>query len=239
MATVTTLKDQYTQRQNESAAKINALHDQNYTAQAGHLKTQYERGVAQQQAANAQIAPQYQAGANTLAANYETQRRNANLGAMNSGLASGTAQQQQLGLQNQFTKNYGALRGEEAAAVQQGQQALADLTTGYNDSLAAARAQVESARGQDLIKNYQTNRSWYENAAQTAAKSGDFSAFKDIYGSKQATAARDKYIAEDPYRAVQTGMISEKEFKKITGLDYSAVRQKQNEKNSYKKKYGL
>ena len=108
-----TLQDTMKQRQQESASQIGNLYDRQYDSQAAQLKQAYDRNVSDAQAAQQKIAPQYQTQANAMAAQYERNRRNANLGAMNSGLGTGNAVQQQLALNSQYQKNYANLRGSE------------------------------------------------------------------------------------------------------------------------------
>lgn len=213
----TTLQDQYNARQNESAAQINSLYDKQNEVQANKLRGQFETTLSDKQAELQKIAPAYQTQANTLAANYERQRRNANLGAMTSGLASGTAQQQQMAMANQYGANYGALRGQEAAAINQGNQDIAKLKTDYNNALVDARAETDAKRDQELIKNYNTNRDWYEAQAQNLTNYGNFDQLKGIYGEAQANQMRNVWISQNPEVAFRSGMISADDYRKLTG----------------------
>ena len=213
----TTLQDQYNARQNESAAQINNLYDKQNEAQANKLRSQFETNLSNKQAELNKIGPQYQTQANTLAANYERRRRNANLGAMTSGLASGTAQQQQMTLANQYGTNYGALRGQEAEAINQGNQDIANLRTAYNNALVDARAETDAKRDQELIKNFNTNRDWYDAQAANLTDYGNFDAYKNLYGEAQANQMRNVWINQHPEVAFQTGMISADDYRKLTG----------------------
>ena len=212
------LQEQYTQRQNESAEQINGMYDKQYAAQANQLKSDYERSLSDQQAAMKDIRPQYQGQANSLAASYEKQRRNAGLAAMNNGLGNGTAQQQQNALRNQYIQNYGGLRGQEAGAITQANQGIADLQTAYNNSLVKAQADIDAKRDQELVKNYNTNRDWHEAQAQNLANYGNFDTYKDLYGEAQANQMRNTWIAQNPEVALRSGMISKEEYNKLTGL---------------------
>ena len=89
------LQETFAQRQNESAGKINNLYDKQAETQAASLKADYDRNMSDVQAAADKIGPQFQDQANTLAGQFERQRRNANLSGMVSGLGSGAGQQQQ------------------------------------------------------------------------------------------------------------------------------------------------
>ena len=211
------LEETFAQRQSESASQVNNLYDNQNKAQAAGLKAEYDRNMSNAQAAANQIAPQYQNQANTLAHGYEVNRRNANLNAMVSGLGSGTAQQQQNALQNQYLANYGALRGQEAGAVNEANQKMADLTTAYNNALVQAQNEGNAKRDQELIKAYNTNRDWYEAQAQNMAQNyGQFGSMKDIYGQAQADQMRNVWIAQNPEVAFRSGMISADEYRNLT-----------------------
>jgi hypothetical protein len=163
------------------------------------------------------IAPTYQAQANTLAGQFERQRRNANLNGMLSGLGSGAGQQQQNAMRNQFVGQYGALRGQEAGAVNDANQKMANLTTAYNNALVSARADTDAKRDQALIKNFDTNRNWYETQAQNLTNYGQFDNLKDIYGEAQANQMRNTWIAQNPDVAYKSGMITPEDYTAITG----------------------
>ena len=212
------LQETFAQRQNESASQINNMYDKQYETQAAGLKADYDRNMSNAQAAADKIAPQYQTQANALAGQFERQRRNANLNAMVSGLGSGTGQQQQNALRNQFVGQYGALRGQEAGAITDANQKIADLTTAYNNALVSARADTDAKRDQELVKAYDTNRTWYETQGQNLASNyGQFGNLKDIYGEAQANQMRNTWIAQNPEVAFRSGMISADDYRKLTG----------------------
>lgn len=213
------LQETFAQRQNESAGKINNLYDKQYETQAAGLKADYDRNMSNAQAAADKIAPQFQSQANTLAGQFERQRRNANLNAMVSGLGSGAGQQQQNAMRNAFVGQYGALRGQEAGAVTDANQKMADLTTAYNNALVGAMADADAKRDQELIKNYDANRNWYETQAQNATNYGQFGNLQDIYGQAQANQMRNTWIAQNPDVAFRSGMISADDYKKLTGKE--------------------
>ena len=217
------LQETFAQRQNESASQINNMYDKQNATQAAGLKAEYDRNMSNAQAEANKIAPAYQIQANTLAGQFERQRRNANLNGMLSGLGSGAGQQQQNAMRNQFMGQYGALRGQEAGAVNDANQKMADLTTTYNNALVSARAETDAKRDQELVKNYDTNRQWYEQQAQNLASNyGQFNNLKDIYGEAQANQMRNTWIAQNPEAAFRSGMISADDYKKLTGKNASA-----------------
>ena len=216
------LQETFAQRQNESAGKINNLYDKQAETQAAGLKADYDRNMSDVQAAADKIGPQFQDQANTLAGQFERQRRNANLSGMVSGLGSGAGQQQQNAMRNQFVSQYGALRGQEAGAINDINQKKANLTTAYNNALVGERAETDAKRDQELIKNYDANRNWYETQAQNATNYGQFGNLQDIYGQAQANQMRNTWIAQNPDVAFRSGMISADDYKKLTGKDATA-----------------
>ena len=213
------LQETFAQRQNESAGKINNLYDKQAETQAAGLKADYDRNMSDVQAEADKIGPQFQNQANTLAGQFERQRRNANLSGMVSGLGSGAGQQQQNAMRNQFVSQYGALRGQEAGAINDINQKRANLTTAYNNALVGARADADAKRDQELIKAYDANRNWYETQAQNATNYGQFGNLQDIYGQAQANQMRNTWIAQNPDVAFRSGMISADDYKKLTGKE--------------------
>lgn len=219
------LQETFAQRQNESAGQVNNLYDKQNQVQAAGLKTEYDRNMSDAQAAVKKIGPQYQTQANTLAGQYERQRRNANLAAMTSGLGSGTGLQQQNAMRNAFVGQYGALRGQEAGAINAGDQKIADLTTAYNNALVQARSESDAKRNQDLIKTYNQNRDWYDTQAQNLTAYGNFDTLKSIYGEAQANQMRNVWISQNPEIAFRSGMISADEYYKLTNKVATAAYQ--------------
>lgn len=216
------LKETFAQRQNETAGQINGLYDKQEQAQAAALKTDYDRNMSDAQAAAGKIAPAYQAQANTMAGEFERRRRNANLGAMTSGLGSGTGLQQQNAIRNQFLGQYGGLRTQEAGAVNDANQKIADLTRNFSDAQAKLRAETEAKRDQSLIEAYNQNMNRQDAQAATLAKYGDFDAYRQLYGDAQANMMRNTWIAQNPDIAFRSGMITGAEYKKLTGKAASA-----------------
>ena len=213
------LQETFAQRQNESANKINSLYDRQAQANQASLKADFDRNLSNKQAALGQISPQYQNQANSLAANYERQRRNANMGAMTSGLGSGTALQQQTSLNNKYLQNYGDLRTEEAQKVNEANQGIADLRTAYNNALVKAQTDADIKRDQALIEDYNKQQNWYDQQAANLANYGNFDAYRNLYGEAQANNMRNTWISKNPDVALRSGMISREDYKKLTGKD--------------------
>lgn len=216
------LQETFAQRQNESANQINNLYDKQNQAQAAGLRAEYDKNMSDAQAGLQKIAPAYQAQANTMAGEFERRRRNANLGAMTSGLGSGTGLQQQNAIRNAFVGQYGGLRAQEAGAVNDANQKIADLTRGFNDAQAKLRAETEAKRDQSLIEAYNQNMNRQDAQAATLAKYGNFDAYRQLYGDAQANLMRNTWIAQNPDIAFRSGMITGDEYKKLTGKAASA-----------------
>lgn len=214
-----TLQETFAKRQQESANQINNLYDKQYNANAAGLKAEYDRNLLKATAERDAIAPQFQKKANQLGAGYERQRRNANIGALASGLGSGTAQQKQLGLRNQFLNSYAGLRGEEAEAVNKANQGITDLGTTYQNALVNARNEADIQRDQALIKDRTAQQDWLEKQAATLAKYGNFTGYNDILGAPNTNQMQAAWIAENPLIAYRMGTITAGEYKKLTGKD--------------------
>lgn len=213
------LQTTFNQRQKESNNRINDLYNKQYQTSAQNLKADYDQSMSEAIATRDKINPQYQSQANALAVNYEKQRRNANMSALNSGLNSGTAQQQQLAYQQNFMNNYGALRGQEAGAITSANQNIANLTTAYNNALVKARNEANVSRDKALIDSYNKNNDWYDQQAANLAKSGDFSGYAKLYGTAQANQMRNTWIAQNPDVAFRAGMIDANTYKQLTGKE--------------------
>ena len=214
-----TIQDTLAQRQKDMAGKIGGLYDQQYNSQAAQLKTAYDRNVSDAQAAQQKIAPQYQTQANAMAAQYERNRRNANLQAMNSGLGTGTAVQQQSALNNVFQRNYAGLRGQEAAAQTEAGQKITNLGVDYQNALAAARGEAENKKAAALVEDQTKQNDWYDQQAKLMAGYGDFSAYEKLYGPEATKQMKDVWIIQNPRVALGAGLIDAKRFREITGTN--------------------
>lgn len=213
-----TLYDQYKARENTSSQQINDLYGKKLAATQQGLTSQYEADQSNLQAKKDQIAPQYQTQANALSAVYNRNLRNSNLNAMTSGMGSGLQQQQMNALRNQYTNNYGALRGEEAGATTDINRNIANLSTAYNSNMANAALSNQADLDAALIKNSNENRDWYENYAKNLANYGIFDDAKNIYGDS-ADQMQKMWIAQNPMLAYRTGKITAEQYKNMTGAN--------------------
>ena len=211
------LRDEFQVRKQESANQINNLYDKQLAATQQGLKTAYDQNMSDATAARDQIAPQYRQQANSLASAYERNRRSANLAALSNGLANGTQQQVQNALRNQYVRNYGDLRAQEAGAITDANRTIANLTTAYNNNLAQAAMENENKRAAEMIKERDRQNEWYAAQAKNLAQYGDFSGYASIYGQEQADLMRKTWIAQNPLLAYRTGAISAAQYEQMTG----------------------
>lgn len=212
-----TLQDTMRQRQRETETRVGDLYDKQYGSQAAQLQTAYDKNLSDARAAQQKITPQYQQQANTLAAQYERNRRNANLNAMNSGLSTGNAVQQQTALNTQYQRNYADLRGNELQAQAAAAQNIAGITNDYQNQLAAARADAENKKAAALVEDQNKQNTWYDEQAKLRAGFGDFSAYERLYGPEAAEQMKNVWIIQNPEVALGAGLIDKKQYKKFTG----------------------
>lgn len=219
----TTLQSTYEKRKAESQAKINDVYNKQLAARQQELQTAYDKNLSDRQAALDQISPQYQNQANALAVQYEKTRRNANMNAMQSGLNTGTAIQQQNALNHNYIGNYTDLRDREAAALTDARRGITDLTTAYRNNLEQARADVDTKRNAALVEDQQKQQQWFDTQAATLAQYGDFSGYEKLYGKKQAKQMKNMWISQNPIQAYRMGYLNADQFRKVTGRDISEV----------------
>lgn len=212
-----TLQDTLAQRQKETQTRVGDLYDKQYGSQAAQLQTAYDRNLSDARAAQQKITPQYQQQANSLAAQYERNRRNANLNAMNSGLSTGNAVQQQTALNSQYQRNYADLRGNELQAQAAAAQNIAGITADYQNALANARAEAENKKAAALVEDQNKQNTWYDEQAKLRAGFGDFGAYERLYGPEAAEQMKNVWIIQNPEVALGAGLIDKAKYKEVTG----------------------
>lgn len=141
----------------DATSKINSLYDKALTAQKAGIDAQYKQSISDQEYAKSQIAPEYQRASNDLATQYERNRRNLNMQAMVNGLNTGTGSQQQLALNNVWTRNYAGLQGQRAQSIALADKAIADLKNQYQAAIAQATAENDYKRAAALLDDYYRN----------------------------------------------------------------------------------
>lgn len=174
----------------DATSKINGLYDKALTAQKAGIDAQYKQSISDQEYAKSQIAPEYQRASNDLAAQYERNRRNLNMQAMVNGLNTGTGSQQQLALNNVWTRNYADLQGQRAQSIALADKAIADLKNQYQAAIAQATAENDYKRAAALLDDY------YRNASSGGGGYGGGSYYTG--GNNNFTAGSSSYNALDP-----------------------------------------
>lgn len=226
-------------------AAINQMYDAQQQNKLSQLENAYNQQRSSYEQAAAQIAPTYQAQANDLAVQYERNRHNLNEQAAARGLNTGTASQQQLALNQQWLRNYGTLKGQQAQAETAAQRQLTDLEATYKQQVAQAIAANDYDRAKALYDEGQTayQRAMQEdqleyqrqqdaaqqqrNEAQLLAQYGDFSLYAQLYGQDAADQMAALWTAQNPDLAYRTGRIGAEQYKQLTGsypVGYEAPR---------------
>lgn len=141
----------------DATSKINSLYDKALTAQKAGIDAQYKQSISDQEYAKSQIDPTYRRASNDLATQYERNRRNLNMQAMVNGLNTGTGSQQQLALNNVWTRNYADLQGQRAQSIALADKAIADLKNQYQAAIAQATAENDYKRAAALLDDYYRN----------------------------------------------------------------------------------
>lgn len=141
----------------DATSKINDLYNKALASERAGIDAQYKQSLSDQEYAKSQIDPTYRRASNDLATQYERNRRNLNMQAMVNGLNTGTGSQQQLALNNVWTKNYASLQGERANAIAAADKAIADLKNQYQAAIAQATAENDYKRAAALLDDYYRN----------------------------------------------------------------------------------
>ena len=216
---------------------VTGMYDAQKKAQLGALETAYNQNLSDAQAAKEQIGRTYQTAANDLSTQYERNRRNLNIQAAGNGINTGTGSQQRLALQSIYNRDFGNLRGKEAADVTEADRGINNLTQKYRSDVVAAEANADAARNSALLSDYYR---WYGNRAneydrdyqrertslqdrynnaQTLASYGNFSGYKGILSDDQIAAMEKSWTAANPLLAYNTGKITAAQYKNMTGQD--------------------
>lgn len=196
----------------EGENRVNAMFDAQKDAQLKQLESAYNQSMSAQQTAKDKIAPQYQTAANDLAVQYERNRQNYNQQAAANGINTGAASQAALAQNNEYLRDFGALRASEGEALAEADRNMANLTTNYQASISAAIADNDYKRAAALLDEYNTQQNRDLAKAETLASYGDFSGFAAIYGQATADSMRNNWIVNNPKLAYQLGAITQQQF---------------------------
>ena len=199
------------------ADRINQMYDAQKEANRLQLENAYNQNISNAQAAHDKIAPQYQQSANDLSVQFERARRNMNTQGMGSGINSGAATQMGLSQTNEYLRDFGKLRSEEANALAESERNMLNIKTQYQNAVAAAIADNDYKRAAALYDDFMNQNNLDLQKAQNLAQYGDFSMYAQIYGPEQAANMEAYWKATNPDAAYNTGKLTPEEYKKITG----------------------
>ena len=197
--------------------RINQMYDAQKEANRLQLENTYNQNLSNAQAARDKLPQQYQQSANDLAVQYERNRRNLNQQALANGINTGTASQMQLSRSNEYLRDFGKLRSEEANAMAEADRGIADLTAQYKNAIAAAAADNDYRKAAALLDEYNNQQARDMQKAQLLAQYGDFSMYANLYGKDVADNMFAVWKAQNPDLAWNTGKISASEYAAITG----------------------
>ena len=167
----------YDTRLGESQGKISDMYGKALEAQKLQYQTALDEGIRAQEEARGGIAKSYQTAANDLAVQYERNKRNLNAQALARGLNTGTGSQQQLAVNQAFSKSMGGLRAEEAAQNAGIDRSIANLKIDYQANIAKAMADNDYKKAAALMEDYNDKLNWLDN--QKLANQNRFDTLSD------------------------------------------------------------
>lgn len=220
-----------TEQANTAAAQpsrtdqINAMYDAQKEANRLSLENAYKQNMSDAEAARDKLPAQYQQSANDLAVQYERNRRNFNQQALGSGINTGAASQVQLSRSNEYLRDFGKLRSEEANAMAEADRGITNLKAQYQNAIAQAAADSDYKRAAALLDEYNNQYNRDLAQAQQLAQFGDFSVYSTLYGKDAADNMLAVWKAQNPDLAYNTGKMTAEEYRAMTGkypVGYSA-----------------
>lgn len=211
-------EDAYKEYEKSSRGQtVAGMYDRQRDAELASLRSAYEQNRSNQIANRDQIGTTYQGQANDLAAQYERNRRNLNTQAAANGINTGAGSQQQLALDSNYQRDYGALRGREAQDMTEANRGISDLTTAYQNAVQQANAQGDYKKMAALLQDYQSERQRQLQDAQLMASYGIFDGYRGLYGDDTVNTMRNLWIAQNPLLAYNTGAINAEQYRQMTG----------------------
>ena len=224
------LNEKYQQFVADNANNINAMYDAQQQSQLTGLESAYTQNLSDATAQKDAIDKEYNRMANDLAVQYERQRRNQNLQAQLNGLNVGTGSQMDLALGSEYNRDFGDLRGRQAAAQVEQDRQISNIEAQYrlavqqaiaDNDLARAAALVDEANNKvsQLTHAYQLQQEDMGNAAALLASAGDFSGYQNMLGltDDQTGLLQTQWIVQNPDLAWNSGMVTAEQYKAITG----------------------
>lgn len=178
---------------------------------------------------DASLAGQQQAGANTQAAyDFARQDTGTQLNRTGTGmdqfadvrgLNRQEGSQQALNLNRNRQTVMGAQLAQQQAALAENQRQQDLLKMSYNGQVQNAIANRDYRKAAALLDEYKNQQQFMEASAQALAQYGNFAGMSALYGSQTAGSMRDLWISQNPDLAYNTGAITKKQYKAMTGRD--------------------
>ena len=229
-ANTSPLNEKYQQFVANNTDNINAMYDASKTSQLSGLESAYNTNLSNMEAQKSQIDKQYNTAANDLAVQYERNRMNNNLQAQMNGLNVGTGSQMNLALGSQYNRDFGNLRGAQAAAQVEQDRQINNVKSEYqlavqkaiaDNDLARAAALVDEANNQigQLTNAYNLQQQDLGNQAALLAAAGDYSGYGNMYGlsDDQVNTLKTQWALQNPDAAFYSGVIDANEYNRLTG----------------------
>ena len=152
MADTETLNDKYKSLVSDNTGTINQMYDASKQSALAGLESAYNQNLSNAEAQRSQIDKQYNTAANDMAVQYERQRQNNNLQAAGNGLNVGTGSQMALAQSGQYQRDFGNLRGEQAAAQTEQGRLIDNIKMQYQSQVQQAIADNDLARATALTQ---------------------------------------------------------------------------------------
>ena len=147
-----TLNEKYKALVTDNTGSINQMYDASKASNLASLESAYNTNLSDATAQKEQIDKQYNTAANDLAVQYERNRMNNNLQAAGNGLNVGTGSQMALAQAGQYQRDFGNLRGQQAAAQTEQDRQINNLKMQYQSQVQQAIADNDLARATALTQ---------------------------------------------------------------------------------------
>jgi len=147
-----TLNEKYKALVTDNTGSINSMYDASKASNLAGLESAYNQNLSDATAQKEQIDKQYNTAANDLAVQYERNRMNNNLQAAGNGLNVGTGSQMALAQAGQYQRDFGNLRGQQAAAQTEQDRQINNLKMQYQSQVQQAIADNDLARATALTQ---------------------------------------------------------------------------------------
>ena len=224
------LQDKYQNFVADNTQNINTMYDAAKSSNLANLEMAYNQNLSDAEANRNRMVNQYNTAVSDLATQYERNRYNNNLQAASNGLNVGTGSQMALAQAGQYQRDYGKLRGEQAAQAAELDRQIADMTATYRSEVTKAIADGDYSRAAALVDEANNQVSQLKdayslqitdlgNAAELLAEAGDYTGYQDLYGytDDQVKALQQNWAMSNPDAAYKSGIIDGYMYYQLTG----------------------